>query len=147
VVEVYADGVAHSEEFARHGDVDAAGALLRFEEGAIGLLTGSRHDPLGYDCRVELFGSGDSITVGLGERTPLDRLDGDTAENRTGRWSNFLDRFGDAYAAEMDAFLRAALEGGESPCSGADSRRALQVALAAERSKAEHRPVLVDEVA
>ena len=61
-------------------------------------------------------------------------------------WPDFLDRFGAAYVAELEAFLRAALEGGESPCSGADARRALRVALAAERSKAENRPVRVEEL-
>ena len=52
-------------------DVDTAVATLRLADGALGVLTVARHDPLGYDIRAELFGSSDSISVGLGPRTPM----------------------------------------------------------------------------
>ncbi len=72
VVEVYADGSdAGFEAFARHGDVAAAVATLRFSGGTLGILSGTRHDPLGYDIRMELFGAGDSVAVGWNDRTPL----------------------------------------------------------------------------
>lgn len=146
VVEVYADGVAHDAVFARHHDVDAGAALLRFQGGALGVVTSSRLDPLGHDVRMELFGSADSVAVGLGERTPLHSLEPGAAAAAGPAWRDFLDRFGPAYVAELDAFLRAAVDGGVSPCGGADARRALQVALAAARSQAEHRPVRVEEI-
>ena len=146
VSEVYADGVAHDPVFSRHGDVDAAAALLRFRGGTLGVVTTSRLDPLGHDVRLELFGTADSVAVGLGERTPLRSLEPGTPAPAGPAWRDFLDRFGPAYVAELDAFLRAAVEGGDSPCSGADARLALRVALAAARSQAEHRPVRVEEV-
>jgi myo-inositol 2-dehydrogenase/D-chiro-inositol 1-dehydrogenase len=146
VTEVYADGEAHDALFDRHGDIDAGAALLRFDGGTLGVMTSSRLDPLGYDVRLELFGSADSVAVGLGDRTPLRSLEPGARAPAGPAWPDFLDRFGAAYVAELEAFLRAAVEGGESPCSGADARRALCVALAAERSRAEHRPVRVEEV-
>lgn len=146
VTEVYADGSAHDHIFTRHGDVDTGTALLRFSGGTLGVVTSSRVDPLGHDVRVELFGSADSVAVGLGERTPLHSLEPGARPLEGPAWRDFQERFGPAYVAEMDAFLRAVVDRGESPCSGADARRALQVALAAQLSEAEHRPVRVEEM-
>ena len=72
VVEVYADGaVRETEWFERHDDVDTAVAVLRLSSGPLAILSGTRHDPLGYDVRLEVFGTADSIAVGVDERTPL----------------------------------------------------------------------------
>src|SRR6266511_3910603 len=66
IVEVYADGaVREARWFDRYGDVDAAVAVLRLDGGALAVLTGTRHDPLGYDVRLEVFGTRDTIAVGL----------------------------------------------------------------------------------
>ena len=52
IVEVYADGaVRETQWFARHDDVDAAVAVLRLSGGALGIVSGARQDPLGYDVR------------------------------------------------------------------------------------------------
>ncbi len=60
VEEVYADGgVLGFPVFAKYGDVDTAVATLRLTTGVLGVLTCARHDPLGYDIRAELFGSGE----------------------------------------------------------------------------------------
>ena len=72
VVDVYADGaVQETAWFAEHGDVDVAVAVLRMSGGTLAILSGTRHDPLGYDVRLEAFGTADSIAVGLDARTPL----------------------------------------------------------------------------
>ena len=72
VEEVYATGsVRHFDFFATHGDVDTSAALIRMQDGAVAVLTGGRHDPLGYDVRAEVFGSKDSVAVGMDGRTPL----------------------------------------------------------------------------
>jgi myo-inositol 2-dehydrogenase / D-chiro-inositol 1-dehydrogenase len=76
VEEVYAVGsVRGFDVFSRYGDVDTAAALIKMEDGVVAVLTGGRHDPLGYDVRAEVFGSGDSIAVGLDGRTPLRSLE------------------------------------------------------------------------
>ena len=72
IVEVYADGaVRETAWFEQYGDVDTAAAVLRLSGGTLAVLTGTRHDPLGYDVRLEVFGTGDSIAVGLDARSPL----------------------------------------------------------------------------
>jgi myo-inositol 2-dehydrogenase/D-chiro-inositol 1-dehydrogenase len=147
VVEVYADGsVLADEMFARHGDVDTSAAVLRLEDGPLAILSGARHDPLGYDIRTELFGSGDSIAVGAGPRTPLRSVEEGVAAP-VDAYRNFVDRFDSAYRRELATFVALAADGGESPCTAEDARQALLIALAADRSRAERRPVRVEEVA
>ena len=146
VVEVFADGTTSSEIFARYEDVDAACALIRFEGGPVGVVTATRNDPRGYDVRMELFGLRDSVSVGWNDRTPLRSVEpGVPAPARPG-YEDFLHRFEPAYRAELHGFLAAVQDGGESPSSVTDARRALAVSLAADRSLKEHRPVRVAEV-
>ena len=148
VTEVYADGaVRESAWFRESGDVDTAAAVLRLSGGALAVLTGTRHDPLGYDVRLEVFGTGDSIGVGIDDRSPLRSIEpGATASGGPG-YRNFLERFEAAYRSELEAFVTAVLNGGRSPCTLAEARAALVVALAADRSRAERRPVPIEEVA
>ena len=148
VVEVYADGdVRGFPMFARYGDVDTAIATLRMDDGALGVLTVARHDPRGYDVRAELFGSKDSISVGLGPRTPIRSVEPGVPLPAEPAWPHFLDRFGAAYTAELAAFVRVAQGAEPSPCTARDGVQALRIAEAATRSLQEHRPVRLDEIA
>jgi myo-inositol 2-dehydrogenase/D-chiro-inositol 1-dehydrogenase len=148
IVEVYADGaVRETPWFADHGDVDAVVAVLRLSGGALGILSGTRHDPLGYDVRLEVFGVSDSISVGVDRRSPLRSVEPGAASPAGARYGNFLERFELAYRAELAAFVEAVSNGGESPCPLGEARAALLVALAADRSRAERRPVSIEEVA
>jgi myo-inositol 2-dehydrogenase / D-chiro-inositol 1-dehydrogenase len=146
VVEVFADGEANASLFARYEDVDAACALVRFEGGILGLVSATRNDPRGYDVRMELFGLRDSVVVGWDERTPLRSLEPGVEPPRKPGYEDFLDRFESAYRAELHGFLEAVTEGTESACTVNEARQALAVALAADRSLREHRPVQVQEV-
>ena len=146
IVEVYADGaVRETPWFERHGDVDAAVVVVRLEGGMLGVVTGTRHDPRGYDVRLEIFGVDDSIAVGVDARTPLRSVEPGAGRAGDG-YRDFLDRFADAYRAELEAFVETLLSGGESLCPLADARAALAVALAADRSRATRRPVSIEEV-
>jgi myo-inositol 2-dehydrogenase/D-chiro-inositol 1-dehydrogenase len=146
VVEVYADGaVRETPWFARHDDVDAAVATLRLDDGALAVVTGTRRDPLGYDVRLEVFGTGDSVAVGVDERSPYRSVEQGQAPPAD-PYRGFLDRFDAAYRAELEAFVAAVRSGGPSPCTLADARAALAIAVAADRSRAERRPVAVEEV-
>jgi myo-inositol 2-dehydrogenase/D-chiro-inositol 1-dehydrogenase len=62
-------------------------------------------------------------------------------------YRDFVDRFRTAYRAELAAFLDAVQLGESSPCSVGEARQALVVAVAANRSRREHRPVRIEEVA
>jgi myo-inositol 2-dehydrogenase/D-chiro-inositol 1-dehydrogenase len=147
IVEVFADGAAlESAWLERYGDVDASAAVLRLTGGGLVIVSGSRHGPLGYDVRLEVFGTADTIAVGQDRRTPIRSVepgvDGPTGPG----YQNFLDRFEPAYRSELAAFVATVSAGGPSPCPLEEARAALSVALAADRSRAERRPVSVEEV-
>jgi myo-inositol 2-dehydrogenase/D-chiro-inositol 1-dehydrogenase len=143
---VYAEGSALGfEMLARHGDVGTVAVVLRTRGGVLGVIGGGRHNPPGYDVRVEVVGSRDSVAIGLTDRTPIRPLDAFVPEMRTG-WDSFLDRFEEAYRNEMRAFTRVAA-GAEAPaCTARDGLEAMRVAEAAARSMAERRPVRLDEI-
>jgi myo-inositol 2-dehydrogenase/D-chiro-inositol 1-dehydrogenase len=144
---VYAEGaVRESSWFEEHGDVDTAAAVLRLDDGTLGVLTGSRRDALGYDVRLEVFGTGDSISVGTDPRSPLRSVEPSADPVGALPYAGFLERFSAAYRAEVAAFVASVVEGGPSLCPLEEARAALAVALAADRSRAERRPVAVEEV-
>jgi len=117
---------------------------IRFVSGEeITEVYGTRRDPLGYDVRLEVFGTGDSIAVGQDARTPIRSPEPGTPGPPPTAYRDFWDRFGPAYRKELAAFVRTVRTGSPSPCSLAEARAALAVALAAERSRAERRPVSI----
>jgi myo-inositol 2-dehydrogenase/D-chiro-inositol 1-dehydrogenase len=146
IVEVYADGaVRETEWFAAHDDVDVAAATLRLDDGTLAIVSGTRHDPLGYDVRREVFGTKDSIAVGVDARSPYRSVEPGAPQPKTA-YANFMERFADAYRAELAAFVDCVLNDKPSPCTRQDARAARAGAVAADRSRAGHRPVRVDEV-
>lgn len=148
IVEVYADGaVRETPWFADHSDVDVAAAVLRLSGGALAILSGTRHDPLGYDVRLEVFGTKDSVAVGVDARSPIRSLEAGVARPAHPAYGDFMQRFQHAYQDELAAFVATVLEGGPSPCTLREARAALLVALAADRSRIERRPVAVDVAA
>jgi myo-inositol 2-dehydrogenase/D-chiro-inositol 1-dehydrogenase len=111
----------------------------------LAVLTGTRHDPLGYDVRLELFGTSDSAAVGLDDRTPLRSLEPSGPTGQDG-YRDFIDRFGGAYRAELAAFVETVRDGGPSPCGLGEARAALRAALAADRSRTDRRPIRTGEI-
>jgi myo-inositol 2-dehydrogenase / D-chiro-inositol 1-dehydrogenase len=147
VEEVYAVGAVRKwERFGRYGDVDTAAVLLTMDGGLPVLLSGTRHDPRGYDFRAELFGSDDSLAVGLGPRTPIRSVEEAGPTLPDDPYRGFLDRFHAAFEAEIDAWLRLVAGEQPNPCPGEEALEALRVAVACDRSRAEGRPVRIEEV-
>jgi myo-inositol 2-dehydrogenase / D-chiro-inositol 1-dehydrogenase len=147
ITEVYADGAALDAPWVNElDDVDVAAAILQLSGGGLVLVSGTRRDPLGYDVRLEVFGTGDSIVVGQDARSPIRSVEPDAKPRRRSAYRNFWDRFEPAYRNELAAFVETVRTGTPSPCSLEEARAALTVALAAERSRAERRPVSIEEV-
>jgi myo-inositol 2-dehydrogenase/D-chiro-inositol 1-dehydrogenase len=145
ITEVYADGAALDAPWVDElDDVDVAAAVLHLSGGGLVILSGTRRDPLGYDVRLEVFGSGDSIAVGQNGRSPLRSVEPGTPRPN-GPYRDFWDRFETAYRRELTAFVETVRTSGSSPCSLDEARAALVVALAAERSRLERRPVTIDQ--
>jgi myo-inositol 2-dehydrogenase/D-chiro-inositol 1-dehydrogenase len=148
ITEVYADGaVRETAWFGDHDDVDVAAAVLKLSGGALAILSGTRHDPLGYDVRLELFGTRDSVVAGVDARSPMRSLEAGAAQPAHPRYGDFMQRFHTAYQDELAAFVTTVIDGGPSACSLHEARAALLVALAADRSRLERRPVAIDAIA
>jgi myo-inositol 2-dehydrogenase / D-chiro-inositol 1-dehydrogenase len=146
ITEVYAGGAGLDAPWVEQlDDVDVAAAVLRLSGGGLVIVSGTRRDPLGYDVRLEVFGTGDSIAVGQDARTPIRSAEPGAPGPPPAAYRDFWDRFAPAYRKELTAFVRTVRTGSPSPCSLAEARAALAVALAAERSRAERRPVSIAE--
>lgn len=148
VVEVYAVGANRGEDFfAAAGDVDTATALLTLDDGTLGTVSCTRYNGAGYDVRLEVFGSAGSVAAGLDERTPLVSAEPSPGLPTGGKpYANFLERFADAYAAELRTFVEVAAGRATNPCPPSDALAAFRVAEACELSRVEGRPVRLDEV-
>ena len=146
VEEIYALGAVRvSEVFAGSDDVDTAGALLTLSDGAIAVLSQTRHNPRGYDVRMELVGSGDAVSMGVGPRMPSRSLEPGAPAGEPG-WDSFLTRFEPAYRTELEAFLPFARGETESPCTARDGLEAMRIAVAATTSTRERRAVRLEEI-
>ncbi len=148
VVEVYADGaVLGFPVFARYGDIDTGVAVLKLDSGGLCLLSTTRHDPHGYDIRMELFGSDDSAVVGWDDRMPLRSLEPGGPDLPAAPYANFQERFRTAYRRELAAFVEVARGDRPNPCTVDDAMAAMVIAVACDQSRAERRPVRIEEVA
>jgi myo-inositol 2-dehydrogenase/D-chiro-inositol 1-dehydrogenase len=130
VTQVYATGANQGEEFfTAAGDVDTSAAMLTLDGGTIALVSCSRYNGAGYDVRLELLGSQDSAIV-----------------SPSGKFVQFLDRFRDAYIAELATFTEVVAGKIPSPCTPDDALEAFNIAEACELSRQRNEPVALEEV-
>jgi myo-inositol 2-dehydrogenase/D-chiro-inositol 1-dehydrogenase len=147
VREVYAVGGNRGEEFfVAAGDIDAAAAVLTLDDGTFALVSGTRYNARGYDVRLEVLGSQDSISVGLDDRLPLRSVEPGVTFPAGTPYPAFMERFLSAYVAELTAFVDIAAGRSQVTCTVADALEAFYIAEACDLSRTQHRPVLVDEV-
>jgi len=146
VTEVFAaGGVMVDPEIGQAGDVDTAIITLRFANGALGTIDNSRQAVYGYDQRVEVFGS-DGVAVA--DNHTADRA---TVSNTQGvhgalPFYFFIERYTEAYIAEMQAFIQCVQNDEIPPVTGADGRAAAAIGYAALQSLREGRPVQLAEI-
>lgn len=131
---------------AKYADHDTIIVTLVTASGKQAVITNSRRATYGYDQRVEALGD---LGMAVSENRKIDHMTLHT-ESFTGQGAPlqnfFIDRYAEAFAAEINAFVDA-VEKGEAPEVGfEDGRRALMLAEAALKSLAERRTVLVSEV-
>lgn len=127
------------------GDIDSANVILVTASGRQAVITNSRRAAYGYDQRIEVLGAAGAA---LAENRHQANIQLATAEGytRPPLLDFFMDRYTEAYAAEIAAFIAALKGGTEPPATGEDGLMALVLAEAALRSVAEGRVVRVTEV-
>ncbi len=147
VVEVYTTGSNRGAEFfAAADDVDTSAVVLTLDDGTLALVSNSRYNQRGYDVRLELHGSKDSIAVGLDKKLPLRSVE-PLATFPTGvPHRHFMERFLAAYEAELEVFAELVVGDHFPPCTVADALEADLIAEACRLSLREHRPVRMEEV-
>ncbi len=128
-------------EVVKYGDVVASVVNLQYQKGAIGNVESYAQAVYGYDVRTEVVGSQGSIFIGSMDRMPALFLTVKGGEHALS--DHFLSRFGDAYLEEVRDFVKTMLSDRAPKVSGEDGLKALAIAVAAEKSHQQSKPVAV----
>lgn len=131
---------------ARCDDYDTVVVTLMTASGTQAVITNSRAAAYGYDQRVELFGSkGMAISENRRENLVTRHVGG--ATNVSAPLQHFfIERYAEAFTAEIDHFVDAVETGAPVPVGFEDGRLALLLADACFKSVAETRTVAVSEM-
>jgi myo-inositol 2-dehydrogenase/D-chiro-inositol 1-dehydrogenase len=149
VVAVQATGarLVDSGLMAALDDWDTVTVVLTTASGKQALISNSRRAVYGYDQRVEAFGSA-GMAISENRRGHQMRLTGAEATDAAAPLQNFfIDRYREAFDAEIDAFVAAVAKGAPVEVGFDDGVQALILAEAAGISAREGRTVRVAEVA
>ncbi|MEQ8966943.1 MAG: Gfo/Idh/MocA family oxidoreductase [Azospirillaceae bacterium] len=141
---VHARGAALVDPaIGRAGDIDTASMTLWDGHGRACTILNSRRSGIGFDQRVEAYGSVASATVENALDAPFALHD---AGGRRGGPlpHHFPERYAAAYPAQLAAFVSAVRDGGPVPTTAADGLRALLLAEACGRSAWTGAPVAID---
>jgi len=146
VESVYAvGGVLVDPRIGEAGDVDTALVTLQYASGALGSIDNSRRAVYGYDQRIEVFGSVGGIVVT--NRTPDNAILSDAEGVHAARPLHFfMERYTEAFVAEMQAFVSCVLDDRPPPVGGMDGRIPVVMGLAAWKSLREQRPMRLTEI-
>ena len=144
VTEVYATGaVLINSDFAEYDDVDTAIIQLRFANGTLAVIDNSRQAVYGYDQRIEVFGEKGMLLAA----NQLEHSVHHYSKTDTG-YANpqyfFLERYQQAFIAELASFYDAWANNKPSPVSGDDGLQTLRIAKAAKQSLETRLPVCLD---
>lgn len=134
-----------NSEFKKYDDVDTAAVMLKFENGAIGIIDNSRAARYGYDQRTEVHCDKGCVQA---SNDIIDRVMISTAqgvESAKPTWF-FLERYNNAFISEVIDFVKAAQTGAEPPVGGKDGLMSVYLAIAAAKSLKEGRTVKLSEV-
>lgn len=127
-------------------EVDSAMFILRTASGKQCHINNSRTAVYGYDQRVELMGSNGMIISDNRKPHEMRRYGAKAVESSEPYQFFFLERYNEAFMAEIDGFVDCVEKGATPLASFDDGRRALILAEAAYLSMKERRMVQVSEV-
>jgi len=133
-VEIYASGaVLIDPAIGQAGDVDTAAVLIKFENGAIGIIDNSRQAVYGYDQRVEVFGSkGQAVAFNDKPTTVEVSTSASVTTDKIPYF--FLDRYTGAFVDQFKSFFDAVRSGARTMVDEIDGLRSVEMALAATES-------------
>jgi myo-inositol 2-dehydrogenase/D-chiro-inositol 1-dehydrogenase len=144
IVEVQAMGATLIDPaIGEQGDIDSAMVVLRAASGALVHINNSRRCAYGYDQRIEAFGEAGMLQAHNRHPTTVESWGAGRTHAQDPVLNFFVERYQDAYAAEIGHFVDC-VEQRRAPLPGfADGREALRLADAALESLATGRTVRV----
>ncbi|MAT88396.1 MAG: inositol 2-dehydrogenase [Aestuariivita sp.] len=128
------------------GDLDTAMIIMQTEDGKQCHINNSRTAGYGYDQRVELLGTKGMVQSENRKEHEARRFSLKQTESSAPYLNFFIERYKEAFDAEIDAFIKSIMTGSKPQVGFEDGRRALLLAEAAYLSISEKRSVCVDEV-
>ncbi len=146
VTEVCAYGAALSGEgYDQYNDVDTAIIMMKFENGALGVIDNSRASHYGYDQRTEVHCDKGCVQVtnDLDDQAMISTHE--TVEIAKPTWF-FLERYNNAFIQEAKDFMDAIINDTEPLVGAKDGVMPVAIAMAAAKSFQEGRPVKLSEI-
>lgn len=146
-VEVYATGTVQGDPlFTEYGDVDTAAVVVKFDGGALAVISNARYNARGYDCRLEIHGFDDSVVAGWDQGAPVRNTDPRNDFPQGPSHHFFMDRFTEAFRTELAAFVEVTKGGAIQGATVADAVEVAWLAEAAAESLRRGAPVRIEEV-
>ena len=147
-VEVFAAGSALVDPAigSELGDIDSAMVVMRTADGKLCHINNSRRAVYGYDQRVELLGSAGMIVSDNRRAHELRRFGAAFTETAQPYLNFFIERYAEAYRAEIAAFVTAVRDNAPTQATFDDGYKALVLAEAAVRSFRTKQAVAVETV-
>ncbi|WP_299625870.1 inositol 2-dehydrogenase [Pelagibius sp.] len=143
-VEVFAQGSCLVDPaIGEAGDVDTATVALKTATGKLVQISNSRRASYGYDQRIEVHGAEGLLRAGNQRATTVEAASA-SGYSRDPALPFFLDRYREAYQAELSAFIETVSAGRSPAPSGEDGLKAQILADAATQSWRSGRPVSLD---
>jgi len=121
-------------EIGKLADIDTCAVALRARSGALVQISNSRRCAYGYDQRIEAFGAAGMLQAGNRRATSVEIWDARATAASDPVLNFFIERYADAYRAELDAFVAAVEQGHPMSPDFSDGLEALRLAVAAEQS-------------
>ncbi len=141
---VYADALINPS-IREYGDFDTAIISLKMANGALAVIDNSRQAMYGYDQRAELFGSKGMVSTSNDTLSSavISTVDGVTGEKPL---YFFLERYMESFSEEVRQFVAAVENNTDTPVGIHAGLQSVKIALAAEKSANEGRPVKLSEI-
>jgi len=132
IVEVSATaGVLIDPAIGAAGDIDSAMVTLKAKSGAMAFINNARRCSYGYDQRIELFGEKGMLQAGNRRATTVTFNGKERTESHDALLHFFIERYREAYDAEVDHFVDCVEKGTTPLVTFADGCEALRIADAA----------------
>jgi myo-inositol 2-dehydrogenase/D-chiro-inositol 1-dehydrogenase len=142
-VEVFAYGSCLVDPaVGKIGDTDSVMVLLKTASGKLAHINNSRRATYGYDQRLEVHGAKGRLLAGNRVATTVELADGAAVTTEKPLYF-FLERYADAYRAELAAFVDCVVNKKPLPVTAHDGRMAIVLAEAAVKSLKTGRAVRV----